>query len=44
MSQLPSNIPIIKADRDKVYHLIAHLVDNAIKFTEQGKLTSLPMY
>ncbi|HHT9158854.1 MAG TPA: sensor histidine kinase [Candidatus Brocadiaceae bacterium] len=38
MSQLPSNIPIIKADRDKIYHLITHLVDNAIKFTEQGKI------
>ncbi|HHT9146014.1 MAG TPA: GAF domain-containing sensor histidine kinase [Candidatus Wunengus sp. YC61] len=36
--QLPSGIPIIKADRDMIYHLINHLVDNAIKFTEHGKI------
>lgn len=37
--QIPSHIPLIKADRDKIYHVIAHLVDNAIKFTEQGKIS-----
>lgn len=37
--QLPSDIPIIKADRDKIYHVITHLVDNAIKFTEHGKIS-----
>lgn len=37
--QLPSGIPVIKADRDKIYHLITHLVDNAIKFTEHGKIS-----
>ncbi|HLE87372.1 MAG TPA: ATP-binding protein, partial [Candidatus Brocadiaceae bacterium] len=36
--QLPSSIPIIKADRDMIYHLINHLVNNAIKFTEHGKI------
>ncbi|UJS17175.1 MAG: ATP-binding protein [Candidatus Jettenia sp.] len=36
--QIPSDIPIIKADRDKILHLITHLVDNAIKFTERGKI------
>jgi PAS domain S-box-containing protein len=36
---LPSDIPIITADRDKIYHLITHLVDNAIKFTEHGKIS-----
>ncbi|MBI2470844.1 MAG: PAS domain S-box protein [Planctomycetes bacterium] len=36
--QLPSGIPIIKADRDMIYHLINHLVNNATKFTEHGKI------
>jgi PAS domain S-box-containing protein len=36
--EIPSDIPPIKADRDKILRLIAHLVDNAIKFTEQGKI------
>jgi signal transduction histidine kinase len=36
--RLPSHIPMIKADRDKIYHVITHLVDNAIKFTERGKI------
>ncbi|MDN3513416.1 MAG: ATP-binding protein [Candidatus Brocadia sp.] len=37
--QLPADIPLIKADRDKIHHLITHLVDNAIKFTEQGRIS-----
>ena len=37
--KISSNIPLIKADRDKIYHVITHLVDNAIKFTERGKIT-----
>lgn len=37
--QLLSDIPVINADRDKIYHLITHLVDNAIKFTEHGKIS-----
>lgn len=36
--QLPPDIPIIRADRDKIHHVIFHLVDNAIKFTEHGKI------
>lgn len=36
--QIPSDIPIIKADHDKILHVITHLVDNAIKFTERGKI------
>lgn len=35
---IPSDIPSMKADRDKLIHLITHLVDNAIKFTDQGKI------
>lgn len=37
--RLPSDIPVIHADRDKMYRLIIHLVDNAIKFTEHGKIS-----
>ncbi len=36
--QLPPEIPAVKADPDKIHHLIVHLLDNAIKFTECGKI------
>lgn len=36
--QLPPEIPTVKADPDKIHHLIVHLLDNAIKFTECGKI------
>jgi len=39
IEQLPSYVPPIKADGDKIYHLVSHLVDNAIKFTDEGKIT-----
>lgn len=35
---LPTGLPMIRADRDKIYQVVAHLIDNAIKFTEQGKI------
>ncbi len=38
-SHVPQDIPLIKADQDKIRHLITHLVDNAVKFTEHGKIT-----
>ena len=41
IQQIPLNIPVIKADRDKIHHLITHLIDNAIKFTEHGKISIL---
>ncbi|BBO17252.1 conserved hypothetical protein [Candidatus Brocadia pituitae] len=35
---MPSDFPTIRADREKIYQLLVHLIDNAIKFTEQGKI------
>ncbi|MDO8132083.1 MAG: HAMP domain-containing sensor histidine kinase, partial [Candidatus Brocadiales bacterium] len=35
---IQNNLPAFKADKDKLHHLITHLVDNAIKFTENGKI------
>ncbi|MCF6157470.1 MAG: PAS domain S-box protein [wastewater metagenome] len=34
--EVSPEIPFIKADRDKILHLLTHLIHNAIKFTEQG--------
>ena len=39
VEQLPPDVPPIKADSDKIKHLVNHLVDNAIKFTDEGKIT-----
>ena len=36
---MPPDAPPIKADSDKIKHLVNHLVDNAIKFTDEGKIT-----
>ena len=35
---IQNNLPAFKADKDKLHHLITHLVDNAIKFTENGEI------
>ena len=32
-------LPVIKTDREKLRHILQNLVDNAIKFTETGKIT-----
>ena len=34
-----SQLPLIKTDRDKLKHIFQNLVNNAIKFTEKGKIT-----
>ncbi|MBF8277195.1 MAG: fixL 1 [Candidatus Brocadiaceae bacterium] len=39
IEQLPPDVPPIKADSDKIKHLVNHLIDNAIKFTDEGKIT-----
>lgn len=36
MWNYPSNLPIIKADRVKLMHILRNLINNAIKFTEKG--------
>jgi signal transduction histidine kinase len=35
-NEIPSQLPTIRADRDKLIRVISNLVDNAIKFTPQG--------
>ena len=32
-------LPVIKTDREKLRHILQNLVDNAIEFTETGKIT-----
>ena len=34
-----SQFPAIKADGDKLKHILQNLIDNAIKFTEKGRIT-----
>jgi PAS domain S-box-containing protein len=35
-NEIPSDLPVIRADRDKVMRIFANLVENAIKFTPVG--------
>ncbi len=36
---LPEDMPLIKADRDKLFQILLNLMDNAIKFTDLGGVT-----
>jgi len=36
---LDNNLPKIKCDRDKIVQVLANLINNAVKFTEIGKIT-----
>ena len=35
----PSNLPTIKTDRDKLKHVLQNLINNGLKFTQEGSVT-----
>jgi len=38
ISEIPANIPLVKADEERVYQIFNNLIGNAIKFTEEGEI------
>jgi signal transduction histidine kinase len=39
VADLPAGLPLITGDRDKLFRVLTNLLDNAIKFTEEGTIT-----
>jgi signal transduction histidine kinase len=35
---IPAQLPIIRTDGEKLKHVVRHLIDNAVKFTERGQV------
>ena len=40
----PSDLPLVRGDRGKLRHIIENLINNAIKYTEQGAVTITARY
>ena len=40
----PSDLPVIKSDREKLRHILQNLIHNAIKFTDKGSVTVSAWY
>jgi signal transduction histidine kinase len=38
-NHIPATIPLIRADRDKMHQVMTNLINNALKFTENGKIS-----
>ena len=36
---IPSDLPLVKADEDKLIQVVINLLSNAVKFTDKGKVT-----
>ena len=41
LNSVPADVPLISADENRILQILHNLVDNAIKFTEQGKIEVL---
>jgi len=39
LNQIPTNLPLITTDPDKLKHILQNIIGNAVKFTEQGQVT-----
>lgn len=37
--EIPSNLPLVNADEDKIIQVIINLLSNAVKFTDSGQVT-----
>ena len=39
LNEVPADLPLLTTDHDKCRHILQNLVGNAVKFTEQGRVT-----